>query len=108
MLVLYVSGHGGQVDDGDTTEADGLSETLCLWDGEMTDTYLAGLLAQIPAGVRLFFVTDTCNSGTNYRRRRRLDKAVPAAFRAGLIHFGGAPTGSAASGAPRAASSRRR
>jgi hypothetical protein len=93
LLVLYVSGHGGQVDDGDTTETDGLSETLCLWDGEMTDTYLAGLLARIPAGVRLFFVTDTCNSGTNYRRRRRLDKAVPAAFRAGLIHFGGCADG---------------
>ena len=78
LLVLYVSGHGGQVDDGDPTEADGLSETLCLWDGEMTDTYLSGLLARIPAGARLFFVTDTCNSGTNYRRRRRLDRAVPA------------------------------
>lgn len=98
LLVLYVSGHGGQVDDGDPTEDDGLSETLCLWDGPMTDTYLSGLLAEIPVGVRLFFVTDTCNSGTNYRRRRRLARALPQPFRASLIHFGGCADGFASFG----------
>ena len=36
-------------------------------------------------------MTDTCNSGSNYRRCRRLDKSMSAAFRAGLIHFGGTP-----------------
>jgi hypothetical protein len=94
LLVLYVSGHGGQVDDGDTTEADGLSETLCLWDGQMTDTYLSTVLAEIPAGVRVFFVTDTCNSGTNYRA------ALPAPFHAALIHYGGCADGQSSVGGP--------
>lgn len=99
LLVLYVSGHGGQVDDGDPTEADGLSETLCLWDGEMTDTYLSTVLAEIPAGVRVFFVTDTCNSGTNYRRRS-YRAALPAPFRAALIHYGGCADGKSSFGGP--------
>ena len=99
LLVLYVSGHGGQVDDGDPTEADGLSETLCLWDGQMTDTYLSTVLAEIPPGVRVFFVTDTCNSGTNYRRRS-YRAAVPAPFRAALIHYGGCADGQSSFGGP--------
>ncbi len=99
LLVLYVSGHGGQVNDGDPTEADGLSETLCLWDGQMTDTYLSTVLAEIPPGVRVFFVTDTCNSGTNYRRRS-YRAAVPAPFRAALIHYGGCADGQSSFGGP--------
>jgi len=99
LLVLYVSGHGGQVNDGDTTEADGLSETLCLWDGQMTDTYLSTVLAEVPAGVRVFFVTDTCNSGTNYRRRS-YKKALPAPFHAALIHYGGCADGQSSVGGP--------
>jgi len=98
LLVLYLSGHGGQVADGDATEPDGLSETLCLWDGEMTDTYLSGILADVPAGARVFLVTDTCNSGTNYRRRRNLRRAMPAPFAAALIHFGGCADGASSYG----------
>ncbi|MDD5707417.1 MAG: caspase family protein [Kiritimatiellae bacterium] len=99
LLVLYVSGHGGQVNDGDTTEADELSETLCLWDGQMTDTYLSKVLGEVPAGVRVFFVTDTCNSGTNYRRRSYV-RAMPAPFQAAMIHYGGCADGANSMGGP--------
>lgn len=99
LLVLFVSGHGGQVQDTNGDEADGQDETLCLWDGQLTDDLLAQMWARIPAGVRVLFITDTCNSGTNYRRRS-IRRTVPRAYAGQLIHFGGCADGESSFGSP--------
>lgn len=91
LLVLYFSGHGGQVNSEDGDEADGKDETICLWDGELSDDYVAELLAELPAGLRVFFVTDNCNSGSNYRKRSYTRTATQ--FRGALIHYGGCADG---------------
>jgi len=92
LLALYVSGHGGQVADTSGDEADGQDETLCLWDGELSDDVLRTLWDQVPAGVRVFYVTDTCNSGSNYRARN-YRRAIPRNYTGELIHIGGCADG---------------
>ena len=42
----------------------------------------------IPAGVRVFYITDTCNSGTNYRKPK-ITKTIPKNYKGALIHYGG-------------------
>ena len=99
LLVLYVSGHGGQIRDTSGDEADGQDETLCLWDGELSDDVLGELWQEMPAGVRVLFVTDTCNSGSNFKYRpRRLFRSIPRAYSGQLIHFGGCADGKTSSG----------
>jgi len=94
LFVLYVSGHGGQIPDGDGDEIDRLDETLCLWDGELSDDVLRTLWEEMPAGVRVLFVTDTCNSGTNYRYRpRSIRPTIPRSYSGSLIHYGGCADG---------------
>lgn len=67
LLILFFSGHGGQV-AGTKDEADGLDETICLWDGQLRDDYVWQLLETVPSNVRVWMVTDCCNSGTNFRK----------------------------------------
>lgn len=68
LLILYYSGHGGQVSDpGDASETDGRSETICLWDGQLSDNIVWDLLCRVPEGIRIWMITDSCHSGTNYR-----------------------------------------
>lgn len=96
LLVLYFSGHGGQTNDVSGDETDGKDETICLFDGELEDDYVANLLAELPEGLRVLMVTDNCNSGSNYRSR---DYARAAAeFRGQLIHFGGCDDGQSSYG----------
>ena len=97
LVVFYISGHGGQVDDLSGDEEDGKDETLCLWDGQLDDDRLRTLWEKVPAGVRVFFVTDTCNSGTNYKARK-LRKSLPKAFAGRLVHFGGCADGESSFG----------
>ncbi|HUU99052.1 MAG TPA: caspase family protein, partial [Phycisphaerae bacterium] len=66
LLVLFFSGHGGRRPDLDGDEDDGYDETLVLWDGQLVDDVIASYLRQVPAGVRIWFFTDSCHSGTNY------------------------------------------
>jgi len=68
-LVFYYSGHGSQVRDRDGDELeDQLDEILCPydlnWDDLLTDDYLGALFKQIPKGVYLSMVCDSCHSGT--------------------------------------------
>lgn len=98
VLILYYSGHGGQVADaGDASEGDGKSETLCLWDGPLTDNVVWRLLCLVPEGVRVWMVTDSCNSGTNYRGVHDYTRALRARGEAGrgpdLLHWGGCADG---------------
>jgi hypothetical protein len=100
LLTLYVSGHGGQVDDIDGDEDDGKDETLALYDGEAEDDRIADYLRTIPKGVRVLFLTDSCNSGTNYRGMRRRKRSTPVklasksdGFKGSLLHYGGCSDG---------------
>lgn len=103
VFVLYVSGHGGQVLDVSGDEEDGQDETLCLWDGELSDDVLMALWQEAPPGVRVFFVSDTCNSGSNFRARpryrpRRLLRTLPRNYAGQLIHYGGCADGQSSFG----------
>jgi len=100
LLVLFFSGHGGQQPDVSGDEWDGKDETLCLWDGELLDDRIAEYLAMLPEGLRVFFVTDSCNSGTNFRGMRRAQSSpivLPPLddlrIQARVLHFGGCTDG---------------
>lgn len=115
LLYIYFSGHGGQRFDLDNDEDDGKDETICCYDGEIVDDDLRALWPLARTGARIVFVTDSCNSGTNYKGRRY---HMPAGFRrkpvsfsrtivrdssgvnfAGqLIHFGGCNDGASSYG----------
>jgi hypothetical protein len=68
-LVFHYSGHGSQIRDRDSDELDDqLDEILCPhdlnWDDPLTDDYLGSLFKQIPEGVYLTMLCDSCHSGT--------------------------------------------
>ena len=68
-LVFHFSGHGGQVEDLDGDESDGLDETIMPVDynsaGHIVDDDLNDWLVKpLPAGVRLLALMDCCHSGT--------------------------------------------
>jgi len=80
-------------------EDDGQDETLCLWDGQCTDDYLRSLWEEIPGGVRVLYVTDTCNSGTNYKGGpRSVRRSLPRGYKGAMIHFGGCADGESSYG----------
>lgn len=100
LVVLFVSGHGGQQRDTDGDEEDRKDETLCLFDGELVDDAIGEYLCLLPANVRVLFLSDTCNSGSNYRGVRRA-RSTPVKLRVRavgdfvgtLLHFGGCADG---------------
>lgn len=105
LVLIYYSGHGGQVSDAGGDEADGKDETLCLWDRQLVDDVMADGLSLFPAGARVAFITDSCNSGSNYRapadwagvvaaRRSRGRGSVKCQF----IHIGGCGDGESSFG----------
>lgn len=65
FFFLSYSGHGGQLPDlsGDEKD-DGLDETWVLYDRELIDDELHGLLAKFKSGVRVLVISDSCHSGT--------------------------------------------
>lgn len=63
-LVLFYSGHGGQLPDQNGDEDDGLDETWCLYDGQFVDDELYVALSAFKPGVRIFVMSDSCHSGT--------------------------------------------
>ena len=67
-LVFTYSGHGTWVPDSDSDEPDGRDEALCPYDimsgHYLLDDDLAELFALKQSGVRLYFVSDSCHSGT--------------------------------------------
>lgn len=64
IFFLTYSGHGGQVNDLNNDEADGLDETWCLYDGEFIDDELYFELSKFKEGVRVIILSDSCHSGT--------------------------------------------
>jgi hypothetical protein len=67
-LVFTYSGHGSWLPDDDGDEVDGRDEMLCPHDvssGQyLMDDDLAEIFARKPAGARLYFISDSCHSGS--------------------------------------------
>lgn len=103
IFVFYYSGHGGQQPDASGDELDGKDETLVTYDKDIVDDELDQVWVNMPAGVRIVMLSDSCNSGTNYRNKK--DFAAPTPFipitnlatiknmKAELIHYGGCRDG---------------
>ncbi|HUX07119.1 MAG TPA: caspase family protein [Acidobacteriota bacterium] len=101
IFVFYFSGHGGQQPDENGDELDGQDETLVLYDGEAIDDELNEIWQSFKPGVRIVMLSDSCNSGTNYRARMNVAEStfmVPldperAEMQAEMIHIGGCRDG---------------
>lgn len=109
IFVFYFSGHGGQQPDKNGDEMDGQDETLVAYDRQIIDDELNDIWLKFKAGVRIVMISDSCNSGTNYRNRmKRLAKPKPISpindfevigkMKAKLIHLGGCRDGFGSSG----------
>jgi len=66
-LVFTYSGHGSQELDMNGDEADGYDEVICLYDGDLSDDGLRFLFNQLPVGVGMTVILDSCFSGTATR-----------------------------------------
>jgi hypothetical protein len=64
ILVVFYSGHGGQLPDLDGDEDDKLDETWCLYDGQMLDDELKQTWTRFREDVRILVLSDSCHSGT--------------------------------------------
>lgn len=64
FVILYYSGHGGQNYYGDSSEADGKDEYLCLYDCGLLDNTIWNTISQ---GKNVMLIFDCCHSETMYR-----------------------------------------
>lgn len=64
LVLVFYSGHGGQVGDENEDELDFYDETWCLYNGQLLDDELWLAWSRFKAGVRIFLVSDSCHSGT--------------------------------------------
>ncbi|MCA9103592.1 MAG: caspase family protein [Planctomycetales bacterium] len=106
-FVFYFSGHGGQKPDENGDEFDGQDETLVAYDREIIDDELNTIWMRFNEGVRIVMLSDSCNSGTNYRNIRDVVVGTPwkpieeeaaDTMRAQMIHMGGCRDGWSLSG----------
>lgn len=106
-LVFYFAGHGGQQPDVDKDESDGRDETLLAYDGEITDDELNAIWPRFQPNVRIVMLSDSCNSGSNYRAIRDvftptpmqpLSRSTRAVMQAQFIHMGGCRDGFTSTG----------
>jgi len=97
LLIVSVSGHGGQQRDKDGDESDGMDEYLCAPDGPVLDDTIFEWLNDVPEGVRILWICDTCNSATMVRSAAGpvvfRDEAIPAGFKGELILLAGCADG---------------
>jgi hypothetical protein len=64
FFFLTYSGHGGQINDVNKDEPDGLDETWVLYDRQLLDDELYAAWSLFRPGVRIFVLSDSCHSGT--------------------------------------------
>jgi hypothetical protein len=64
ILVFTYSGHGSSVPDRNSDEPDKKDETLYTYDGHLTDDVIRKILDQLPDGVRMTVISDSCHSGS--------------------------------------------
>jgi hypothetical protein len=80
VIVVHYSGHGSNVPDDNTDEADGRDEILCptnlSWDDPLRDDWLRTTFDGMPAGVSFTVIMDCCHSGTNTRAIQPPDAKV--------------------------------
>jgi hypothetical protein len=103
IFTFYFSGHGGRQPSQDDDEDDGRDETLIVFDRPIIDDELDLLWKMAKVGVRCYMISDSCNSGTNYRNSLFSPKASPmsplakkaavGSMQAELIHMGGCRDG---------------
>lgn len=100
LIMLYFAGHGGRQADFGGDEIDDADETICLWDGPLSDDTVWSMLQRVPDGVRVWLVTDCCNSGSNFRHGPAHDYARGVArwwrSEPAMLHFGAARDGTQA------------
>ena len=86
-LVFTYSGHGGTYNDNGSDEIDGKDECLVLHDGLWMDDEIYDLHQRFADGVKIFWYTDSCHSGTSTRgigmERVLSNKRANAQFRSG-------------------------
>lgn len=63
LFVLSFAGHGGQIPDSGGEEADGKDETWHLWQADLVDDEIGGMLSLFPVSARIVVVSDSCHSG---------------------------------------------
>lgn len=112
VFVFYYSGHGGQQPDFSGDELDGEDETLVAYDREIVDDKIHNVLRKFKNDVHIAMISDSCNSGSNYRGRKDISVKEDSIFRpiarssaegkveinAQLIHLGGCRDGSTSAG----------
>ena len=81
IFVCTYSGHGGQIDDINGDENDGLDETWVLYNRMLIDDELYSLWSQFNKGVRIFVVSDSCHSGTVIKLPYFRPKSIPKEVR---------------------------
>jgi hypothetical protein len=67
LLVVSISGHGGQIPDDDGDEPSGQDSTLCLRDGQVRDDDFLKMIQKLPNGIRLVLINDQCHSEGNFK-----------------------------------------
>jgi len=67
LMVITMSGHGGQMPDDNGDEPSGQDSTLCMWDGQVRDDEFLRMIQRIPVGTRLVLINDQCHSEGNFR-----------------------------------------
>jgi hypothetical protein len=63
-VFLSFSGHGSHQKDYNGDEADGRDENIVMYDGYLSDDEIRAIFDTKAEGVELFFVSDSCHSGT--------------------------------------------
>lgn len=110
-FLFFFAGHGAQQPDLNRDEDDeggrqGSDETLVCFDGELIDDELDSVWLGFGAGSVIYMLSDSCNSGTNYRGRstqgptpiRPMHRRVAAKMKARLLHIGGCRDGFTSAG----------
>jgi len=107
IFVFYYSGHGGQQPDRNGDELDGKDETFVAYDRQIIDDEIDNIWVKIPAGVRIVMISDSCNSGSNYRGIMNISTSKPMIamkntsarkMQAQLLHFSGCRDGYTSAG----------
>ncbi|MGD2090428.1 MAG: caspase family protein [Candidatus Aminicenantes bacterium] len=111
IFVFFYAGHGGQQPDENDDEPDGRDETLMAYDREIIDDELNKIWLKMKPGVRIVMISDSCNSGSNYRCRSKdfsnpspivpiPDQKTVEEMKAQMIHMGGCRDGFSSTGHP--------
>lgn len=100
VSLIYISSHGGQERDRNGDEEDGLDETICLADGQFSDDLIYNLMCEAPDTQTFIFITDCCNSGTNYKGFHANLRSVKKRtnFKGTVLHIGGCHDGESSIG----------